>query len=82
MHAKLDRLTNGIDRLVGEMHGIRTGKRDEAFARVAEFGSAADLPTVKPDAALVYGVTATDIGEQLGFRPSQIGLLLSARGLG
>lgn len=82
MHSRLDRLTNGLDRLVGEMHGIRTGKRDEAFARVAETGAAADLPTVRPDATLIYGVTATDIGDQLGFRPSEIGLLLSARGLG
>ena len=78
---KVDRLTKGLDRLVNEMHGIRTGKREEAFARVGDSGCALDLPTVRPDAALTYSMTATEIGEELGFKPSEIGLLLSRRGL-
>ncbi len=82
MHSKIDRLTNGIDRLVSEMHGIRTGEKDEAFARVGGFGCAVDLPTVKPDAALVYPLSAADIGEELGFSPSEVGTLLGRRGLG
>jgi hypothetical protein len=81
MHAKIDRLTNGIDRLVQEMHGIRTGAKDEAFARVAGFGCPADLPTVRPEAALIYTLTAAEIGAQLGFRASEIGALLGQRGL-
>jgi hypothetical protein len=47
MHDKVDRLTKGLDRLVHEMHGIRTGQRDEAFARVGDNGCAIDLPTVR-----------------------------------
>jgi hypothetical protein len=82
MHSKIDRLTNGIDRLVSEMHGIRTGEKDEAFARVGGFGCTADLPSVKPDAALIYSLTATAIGLQLGFRASEVGVLLGKRGLG
>ena len=63
MHSKLDRLTNGLDRLVSEMHGIRTGKREEAFARIGEIGSSIDLPTVRPDAALIYGLTLLQISD-------------------
>jgi hypothetical protein len=78
---KVQRLTNGIERLVDEMHGVRTGKKEEAFARVGPSDGPADLPTVCAEAALVYTLTSSEIGEKLGFRASQIGLLLSARGL-
>lgn len=79
---KVQRLTNGIERLVDEMHGVRTGKKEEALARVGSSEVPADLPTVSAEAALIYTLTASEIGEELGFRASQIGLLLSARGLG
>ncbi|MBS7452572.1 hypothetical protein KHP60_09510 [Microvirga sp. 3-52] len=78
---QIKRLTTGIERLVGEMHGLRTGKQEEAFARVAASDASADLPTVSAEAALIYVHTAKQIGEQLGFHPSQIGSLLGAKGL-
>ncbi len=81
LHEKVDRLTNGIHRLVEEMHGVRTGKRTEAFARVGGADCSTDLPTVKPDPSLVYPHTAGEIGETLGFKASEIGLLLGPRGL-
>jgi hypothetical protein len=81
MHAKVDRLTSGLERLVGEMHGIRTGKRMEAFARVGAVDMKVDLQTVRSVPAGIYTVTAKDVGEELGFRPSEIGLLLGSRGL-
>lgn len=76
MHAKVDRLTNGMERLIHEMHGVRTGRREEAFARVGGPNCPVDLPTVRPDPALIYSQTAADVGNALGFRPSEIGLLL------
>ena len=79
---KVQRLTTGVERLVDEMHGVRTGKKEEAFARVSPSDASPDLPTVSAEAALLYTLTAGDIGQELGFRASQIGLLLSMRGLG
>ncbi len=79
---KVQRLTTGVERLVDEMHGVRTGKKEEAFARVSPSDASPDLPTVSAEAALLYTLTASDIGQELGFHASQIGLLLSARGLG
>jgi hypothetical protein len=79
---KMQRLTTGIEHLVAEMHGVRTGRKEEAFARIGSVGASPDLPTVSGEAALIYIYTAGQIGEQLGFHCSQIGLLLSARGLG
>ncbi len=82
LHEKVDRLTNGIHRLVEEMHGVRTGTRTEAFARVGGTDCSTDLPTVKPDPALIYPYTASEISEALGtFNASEIGLLLGPRGL-
>ena len=78
---KVQRLTVGVERLVEEMHGVRTGKKSEAFARVGGADASPDLPTVSAEAALVYTLTSGDIGEQLGFHSSQIGLLLSSQGL-
>jgi hypothetical protein len=78
---KLQRLTNGVERLVAEMQGVRTGLKEEAFARVGPGDAPPDLPTVSGEAALFYTYTAKLIGEELGFRASEIGLLLSARGL-
>lgn len=80
---KVQRLTVGIERLVGEMHGVRTGTKDEAFARVGSSEAAPDLPTVAAEAAVIYTLTSGEIGADLGgFTASQIGLLLSPRGLG
>jgi len=78
---KIQRLTNGVERLVAEMHGIRTGDKEEAFARVGPTGAAPDLPTVAGEAALHYIFTAAQIGQKLGFHASQIGLLFSDKGL-
>ena len=78
---QVKRLTLGVERLVEEMHGVRTGKKTEAFARVGGSDAAPDLPTVSAEAALVYTLTSADIGTELGFHSSQIGLLLSSRGL-
>jgi hypothetical protein len=79
---RVQRLTTGIERLVDEMHGVRTGRKEEAFAKVGPSETPTDLPTVLAEAALIYTLTSSEIGEMLGFRASQIGLLLSARGLG
>lgn len=78
---QIRRLTTGVESLVREMHGVRTGAKEEAFARVTGVGAAPDLPTVSAEAALIYIYTAKQIGEMLGFHCSQIGFLLSARGL-
>lgn len=78
---RIQRLTNGVERLVAEMHGVRTGKKEEAFARVGGMGAAPDLPTISAEAALIYTQTSKQIGLELGFHASQIGLLLSAKGL-
>jgi hypothetical protein len=79
---KVQRLTTGVERLVDEMHGVRTGKKEEAFARVGPSDCSPDLPTVSAEAALLYTLTAGDIADELGFHASQIGVLLSERGLG
>lgn len=79
---KVQRLTVGIEHLVEEMQGVRTGKKEEAFARVGASDASPDLPTVSAESALIYTLSAADIGELLGFHSSQIGLLLSAGGLG
>ena len=78
---RVQRLTVGVERLVDEMHGVRTGKKEEAFARVAASDASPDLPTVSAEAALIYTLTSDAIGRELGFHSSQIGLLLSHRGL-
>lgn len=78
---RVQRLTTGVERLVEEMHGVRTGTREEAFARVAASDACPDLPTVSAEAALIYTLTSDAIGRELGFHSSQIGLLLSHRGL-
>ena len=78
---KVQRLTTGVERLVDEMHGVRTGQKAEAFARIGGADADPDLPTISGEAALYYTLTAKDIGEQLEFSASQIGTLLSARGL-
>ena len=83
LSAQVQRLMMGIDRLIGEMDGVRTGDKTEAFARVGSVDSPVDLPTVAAESALFYTHTAGEIGEYLGgLRASQVGLLLSRRGLG
>ncbi|GJD77411.1 hypothetical protein NBEOAGPD_0615 [Methylobacterium gregans] len=77
----IERLTRGVELLVTELHGLRTGKAEEAFARVAGSGASPDLPTVSAEAAVIYTCTAASIGRQLGFRASEIGVLLGAKGL-
>lgn len=79
---KVQRLTAGVEHLVEEMHGVRTGKKEEAFARVGPAGASADLPTVSAEAAVIYTYSAEEIGNELGFRASEIGVLLGPRGLG
>lgn len=79
---QIQRLTNGVENLAQQMDGVRTGKKDEAFARVAGIDARPDLPTVGGEAALYYIYTAKQIGNILGFQASQIGLLLGAKGLG
>ena len=79
--SRLNRLSNGIERLVEEMHGVRTGKKEEAFARVGGSDCSPDLPTVCAESALLYTETSTTIGNFLGFHASQIGLLLGPQGL-
>lgn len=78
---QLQRLTNGVERLVGEMHGVRTGTKERAFARICGKDGSPDLPTVRGEAALWYTHTASTIGRELGFHSSQIGLLLGSKGL-
>jgi hypothetical protein len=78
---KVQRLTTGVEHLVEEMHGVRTGKKEEAFARIGPVGAPPDLPTVSADAAVIYTHSAEDIGKELGFQASEIGMLLGARGL-
>lgn len=75
------RLTKGVEQLVGEMHGVRTGRAEEAFARVGGADASPDLPTVAAEASLIYTCTAKSIGLELGFQASQIGALLGAKGL-
>ena len=79
--AKIDRLVKGVEMLVGEMHAFRTGKKDNAFARIARSDEDPDLLRAEADVALYYPHSGTDIGRQLGFTASQIGLLLGAQGL-
>ncbi len=74
-------LTTGVQRLVGEMDGVRSGNKDQAFARVASNDACADLPTVKADVANLYPFTSAKIGVRLGFGHNQIGLLLGPSGL-
>jgi hypothetical protein len=78
---RIQRLTNGIECLVAEMQGVRTGQREEAFARVGGVDTDPDLPTVSAESALFYIYTAKQIGEQLGLHSSQVGSLLGPRGL-
>ena len=53
-----------------EMHGVRTGRKAEAFARIGGSDAAPDLPTISADSALVYTLTSGDIAEVLGFHAS------------
>lgn len=78
---KMQRVLSGMERLIGEMEGVRTGRKDDAFARIGPCDSSPDLPTIGGEAALYYTFTAKDIGEKLGFHASQIGTLLGPRGL-
>ncbi len=78
---KLQLLTNSVERLVHEMDGVRTGRSEEAFAESVAASATPDLPTVSAEAALFYIYTAGQIGGQLGFHCSQIGLLLGPKGL-
>lgn len=78
---KVSRLLTGMEALLGEVDAVRTGKSDEAFARVARHDEEADLPTIEADAAILYPYTSGEIGAVLGFGATQIGLLLGAQGL-
>ena len=78
---KVDRLLVGVGRLLDEMNGVRTGDKEEAFARVTGDDEALELPKVQADVALLYPLTSGDIGTRLGFSPQEIGQLLGAKGL-
>ena len=80
--ARLERLTNGIERLFAELDGVRTGRKEEAFARIGTSDASPDLPTVGPvETSLIYTLTSKQIGAALGFHASEIGQLLGPRGL-
>lgn len=79
---KVQRLTLSVERLVAEMNGVRTGDREDAFARVAAADACADLATVKADVANLYPYTSSKIAKMLGFSANQIGQLLGPKGLG
>ncbi|HEY1506573.1 MAG TPA: hypothetical protein VGF92_19880 [Stellaceae bacterium] len=75
-------LMKSIGRLVGELDGVRTGKADKAFARVAAADQEADdLPRVEADSALQYPYTAEEIGDLLGLSHHEVGILLGEKGL-
>ena len=76
---RIQRLTIGVERLVAEMHGVRTGTQEQAFARVGGMNCDPDLPTVGAEAALFYTHTAKQIGIELGFHSSQIGVKRPAK---
>jgi hypothetical protein len=78
---KVQQLAIGVQRLVNEMDGVRSGDKDEAFARVAATDACADLPTIQADVANIYSLTSTKIGATLGFGHHQIGHLLGPTGL-
>lgn len=77
-----DILLTSIKTLVGELDGVRSGKAEHAFAKVASPGCEADLPTMGVDAAIIYKHTADEIGAELGLTASQVGTLLGPGGLG
>ncbi|MGF7210809.1 hypothetical protein GGE65_005421 [Skermanella aerolata] len=78
---QVSRLTNGIERLLGEIDAVRTGRQDQAFARIARHDEIADLPTMEAEVALHYPLTSGEVGQVLGFAPAQIGHLLGVNGL-
>ncbi len=77
----IQRIATGVQRLVNEMDGVRSGDKDEAFARVAASDSSSDLPTIQADVANIYCLTSAKIGSELGFGHVQIGQLLGPSGL-
>ena len=82
LNAQVKRIMFGLERLLGEVEGVRTGQKEEAFARVTGSDGLPDLPTVSADAALVYTLTSAKIGVILGFTATEIGALLGPKGLG
>lgn len=81
LSAKVDRLMAGTSRLLEEMNGVRTGTKDEAFAKVIGDDGGADLPKIQADQAIFYPYTSEDIGSVLGFSATEIGQLLGQMGL-
>ncbi len=78
---QVQRLAASVERLLGEVNGVRTGRADEAFARFATEGADANLAMVKADVANLYPFTSKKIGDLLGFGATQIGQLLGPGGL-
>ncbi|MFC3125089.1 hypothetical protein ACFOD4_08460 [Pseudoroseomonas globiformis] len=82
LSAQVQRLTSGIERLLGEVSDVRTGRKEEAFAKVGPADASPDLPTVGAvDAALLYTMTSAKIGVALDFNATEIGHLLGPKGL-
>jgi hypothetical protein len=76
-------LTRSISRLIGELDGVRTGKAEKAFARVAAAGDQVDdlLPKIEADSALHYPHTAEEVGKILGLSANEVGTLLGEKGM-
>ena len=74
-------LITSIGRLITELDGVRSGKAEHAFAKIAPPDCAAELPTVAVDSAIIFTHTAAEIGEMLGLNANQVGTLLGPRGL-
>jgi hypothetical protein len=56
-------------------------EKDSAYARVARHDEDPDLLRAKADYALEYPYSAAEIGEQLGLKAAQVGLLLGDKSL-
>jgi hypothetical protein len=76
-----DLLQNSVQRLIQEVDGVRSGRAEEAFAKVAAVNSNADLPTIEADVCLLYPHTATEIGQIIGLSSHEVGTLLGSHGL-
>lgn len=76
-------LHTAIERLLGEVDGVRNGTKEDAFARVApaNIGAECNLPSIQTDVALHYPHTGESIGSLLGLTPAEVGTLLGHKGL-
>ncbi len=77
----IGRLLRSVDILTSEMHDYRTGKKQEAYARLARHDEEGDLLTAKADPALTYPHASTEIGAMLEMAAPRVGRLLGPDGL-